>query len=122
MQRFIRSAATLAAIALVLACTGCRTRLGDMSVVSTRHANLENIDLSTLPEARTAVGKSSRPVFLLIPLGFPNLEDAIDEALEQGEGDLMIDAVIYAEGWWFLVGQNGIVVEGKVLNNRGTRP
>jgi len=108
-------------LALMLS-SGCTTRLGDMTLVSTRLVSLDRVDVSTLPHGERVTGKSSKPVFLFIPLGFPNLLDAIDEALEKGNGDLMVDVVIRAEGWWFLVGQNGLTVTGTVVNTKGKQP
>ncbi|MBT3285915.1 MAG: hypothetical protein HN849_25320 [Victivallales bacterium] len=104
-------------LALMLS-SGCTTRLGDMTLVSTRPVSLDGVDVSTLPHSERVTGKSSKPVFLFIPLGFPNLLDAIDEALGKGDGDLLVDVVIRAEGWWFLVGQNGLTVTGTVVRTR----
>jgi len=42
--------------------------------------------------------------------------------LGKGDGDLMVDVVIGAEGWWFLVGQNGLTVTGAVVNTKGKHP
>jgi hypothetical protein len=114
--------ALLASLAALLFCTGCRMHLGDMSVASTREIPLRQIDFRKVPAGKKAVGKDSRPVFLFIPLGFPDLTKAIDNALEESGGDILTDVVIHAEGWWFLVGQNGIVVEGTALNTKAARP
>ena len=104
-------------LALMLS-SGCTTRLGDMTLVSTRLVSLDGVDVSALPHSERVTGKSSKPVFLFIPLGFPNLLDAIDEALGKGDGDLLVDVVIRAEGGWFLVGQNGLTVTGTVVRTR----
>ena len=96
--------------------------LGDMSVVSTREVPLQQIDFRKVPAGKKAAGRDSRPVFLFIPIGFPNVEKAIDNALEESGGDIMTDVVIYAEGWWFLVGSNGIAVEGTALNTKAAQP
>lgn len=107
---------------LTLALVGCTTRLGDFTVVSTRNIPLGKADLASLPQVRDVTGKSTKYVFLLVPLGFPHIEDAIDEALDKGNGDLMVDVVIFAEGWWFLVGKNSVCVKGTVVQTQPRQP
>lgn len=108
----------LTAIALMLL-TGCATRLGDMSVISTRNVTLDRVDLDSLPQVKGVTGKDSKFMFLFIPLGFPHLEDAIDDALDKGGGDVMVDAVVHRQGWWFLIGENALKVKGTVVKTRG---
>lgn len=97
---------------------GCSTRMGDLTVVSNRNARLDALDFDSLPVERRVEGRSSRFVFLFIPFGAPSFEEAIDDALERGQGDLMTDVTIHSTSWWFLVGQNGLRVEGDVRNTR----
>jgi hypothetical protein len=112
--------ATLAGV-LVLGTTGCVTRLGDMTVLSTRNVTLSKVDLDRMPQVKGITGRDSKFIILCIPLGIPHLEDAVDEALNKGGGDVMVDAVVHQEGWWFLVGQTALTVKGSVVNTRGTR-
>ncbi|MDY0270036.1 hypothetical protein [Trichloromonas sp.] len=98
---------------------GCSVRLGDLSTISTQNVNLDKIDLDSLPQVKGVTGKDTKFVFLFIPFGVPHLEDAVDDALEKGGGDLITDAVIHARGWWFLIGQNTLEVKGNVVKTRG---
>ena len=41
--------------------------------------------------------------------------------LDQGGGDLMVDATAATTGWWFLVGVQTVQIEGKVVNTKGAR-
>jgi hypothetical protein len=108
------------AVALVLV-TGCSVRLADLTMVSTKNVSLSKVDLDKLPQTQGVIAKDSRMIVLGIPLGFPHLENAVDEALEMGKGDLMTDAVITAKGWSiFLVGQNTLEVKGSVVRTRAT--
>lgn len=88
-------------------------------MISTRNINLDEVDLDKIPQVKNVSGKDTKWTLLFIPLGFPQLEEAIDRALKQGDGDLMTDAAIYTEGWWFIVGQSSIRVEGTVAKTRG---
>lgn len=105
--------------ALALATGGCTTRLGDLTVASTHLAELDRVDLDDLPTKRNVVGEDIKFILLIIPFGTPHLENAVDDALEKGNGDVMTDITIEQVSWWFLVGQTGFRVEGDVVKTRG---
>ena len=108
------------ACALGLALTsGCMTRMADCTVASTKNVKLSKIDLDSLPRTKGVEGKSTQPMFLFIPLsGAPTIKDALDDALTKGDGDLMVDAVFYQGGWWFIFGENVLSVKGEVVKTR----
>lgn len=97
---------------------GCRIRTGDLTIAATQLTELDKIDLDASPVQRGVEGRSSVWIILFFPLGVPNLQSAIDDALDQGGGDLMTDVALYREEWWFLVGQSAIIAEGDVINTR----
>lgn len=105
-------------ILALLVLSSCSVRQADLTAVTTRNVKLDGVNLNSLPGKRIE-GKDSKFVFLFIPIGLPHLEDAVDDALSKGKGDLMLDAVIHTQGWWFLVGQSTIKVKGTVLNTTG---
>ena len=52
---------------------------------------------------------------ITIPLGTPNLKEAVDRAIEKAgpDYDALIDGVIYQKFYWFVVtGKSGFMVEG----------
>ena len=98
--------------------SACTVRLADLSVVATQNVSLDKVDLDSRPQTKGIKGKDSVFVFLFIPFGIPNLEEAIDDALRKGNGDVMIDAVLYSSWWWFLIGQNSLEVKGTVVKTR----
>ncbi len=113
----LRSVRLFASLVCLLAISGCSLRIADMSLISTRNVNLDRVDIDTL-EGTQVEGSDSGWIFLFIPFSFPHLENAIDVALNRAGGDLMTDAVVHASGWWFIVGQQTIRVEGTVVNTR----
>ena len=117
-KRWLPPRLGLFAVVALLA-TGCSLRLGDMSVISNRNVSLEKVDLDALPQTKNVTGKDTKFLFLFIPFGVPHLEDAVDDALNKGDGDVLVDAVIHARNWWFLVGQTGYEVTGTVVKTRG---
>ncbi len=119
-MRTTRILVSAAAAAALLSQTGCAMRQGDMTIVSTRNVNLDRVDLDSMPQVRQVTGETSRPIILFIPLGYPHLEDAIDDALDKGDGDVMTDAVIHTDGYWLLLfGENKIRVKGTVIDTKG---
>jgi len=94
------------------------TRVADMTALSTRNVNLDSCDLDTLQQKKV-VGESSRFILVFIPLGLPHLNEAVDDALDKGHGDLMLDASVYQGGWWFLFGQVKMQVRGNVVKTLG---
>jgi len=100
---------------------GCTTHITDISVVSNKQVELRRVNINRASQHKNVVGQDTKFVFLFIPLGTPTIQQALNDALEKGNGDLMIDASLYYKGWWFLVGQNTIEIKGTVVNTRGAK-
>lgn len=105
----------------VLYMCGCTTHLTDLSMISNKNVNLNKVDIDKLPQKKNVEGEDLKFVFLFIPFGQPTLKGALNDALEKGKGDLMIDASVSTTGWWFLVGQTGLKIKGDVVNTKGSK-
>jgi hypothetical protein len=107
---------------LAFACTllsGCTTRIGDLTFVSTRNIDLSHVTLDVRQGKRVKGNDCKFALLGLIPLGFPTLQSAVDDALDKGQGNVMIDEVTYISNYWFvLVSQQCIRVEGTVLDTQ----
>ena len=119
MKIFINCVLLIVFLICIILNVGCSIRLADLTVTSTRNVSLNRVDLDSLPQTKGIVGKDTKFRFLFIPFGFPHLEDAIDDALDKGDGDVMIDAVLHSKGWWFIIGQDSLEVKGTVVKTRG---
>ena len=109
---------------MALFCTGCGSFVdAECRYLTTRKVG-SNITVPPTAQAPKVEGKSSGFQMLGIPLvplfRFPNLHDAVEEALKQGKGNLLVDATVhrYYQDWslglgLFLV--TGTTVEGKVV-------
>lgn len=99
----------LVMLLLCLLCVGagCTTRVGDFTVMSSKNIYCKNVDITKLPQTRVE-GKDIR--FLGIGADY---KDAVDRALEKGNGNLMIDAVLYVEDYVLF---GGYKVVGTVVN------
>lgn len=96
-------------ILMSLVFAGCSLRLGDFTALSTKNVPLR-YDATSVVE-----GRDCRWNILGIPLGFPNLKEAVDEAID-GRGNALVNEVTYQEGWSaFFVGQACFKVKGEVV-------
>ena len=98
---------------------GCTTRLGDFTVLSTK-----NVDVSGLtPGDRFSGEHCVNYLFSMIPLGEVNWKNAMDQGLERGKGDVMVDIVLTQTMWTipYIWGQQCIVIEGTVSQGASYR-
>ena len=84
---------------LFLAATGCETRVGDFTAISTRTLVAHNLDINKLPRREGCEGKK----MWWFGIG-ANLKEPLELALKSGGGNLMIDAAVYYEDDFFLTG------------------
>lgn len=118
MTRSSRARLRLGAALLVAAFVcGCSQRVADLTLISTKNIDLSNVSLDAR-EGNRVTGKHCVYWPLgLIPFGLPNLEEAIDDALEKGGGNVMVDQVTYQSGLYFIIAsQQCIEAEGTVLS------
>lgn len=100
---------------------GCRTHMTDITMISTKNIDLNKTNIDAAPTKKNVTGKDSVFIFLFIPTGIPTLQGAVNDALKNGNGDLLTNASVYSSGWWFLVGQNSIEITGDVVNTKGAK-
>ncbi|MBW8051198.1 MAG: hypothetical protein FVQ77_12825 [Cytophagales bacterium] len=107
----------LFALILPLLFSNCTTRMVDFTIISTK-----NIDLAkgaTFVRGKNRVeGEDMIHWIIYIPIGKPNIKEAVDEAIESTPGCIaLLDGVLYSRFWWipFIYGQQYYLVEGTPL-------
>ena len=109
---------TIAITVVVL--SGCVNRLGDFTVMSTKNMDIKRT-LHSVDTGKRLTGDDT-VLILLFPWGTPNLEEAIDNAIEKdkravGLSDVTLKSFIYGIGF---LGIAGFEVEGNaVYENTG---
>jgi hypothetical protein len=98
----------VSALIWLLWTVGCTQRIADFTGISTKNIYAKGIDVSALPRVEGVKGRDAR--FLGINA---NIKDALDEALEKGNGNLMIDCAVYI---WEAPFVFGYEVRGTVVN------
>jgi hypothetical protein len=121
-----RGAPALLAPAL-LALAGCTTSgssvsQGEFVAISTRPSVLGYAIDDTMPRTRDVEVVLRSHMILWIPTDTqpPTLEQAIEEALRRGRGDVLVNAVV-DHFWWYVppfYGQEGWRVVGDVVRTR----
>ena len=94
--------------------TGCwNQRLGDFSVISSRNFDL-NSDYVLLEKG--VIGEDTQYIIIFIPTGQINIENAVDDALNRVDGDVMTNATIKLQGFYipYIYGESRYLVEGDV--------
>ena len=108
LKRYVATVTLM--IVLVMAFSSCTTRLLDFTVISSK-----NTDMTVPASAKgdRVEGKDSVPI-ILVPLGTPNLKEAVDRAIESAgpQYDALIDGVLYYKYIYFLFGKAEYIVEG----------
>ena len=102
----------------MLLLTGCSTHLTDLSVISNKNVELGSVNLDKATQVKNVTGEDTKFIFLFFPLGTPQLKEALNDAFRKADGDLMIDASVYHNSWWFLIGQQSIAIQGTVVKTR----
>ncbi|MCD8283436.1 MAG: hypothetical protein LUD52_01735 [Opitutae bacterium] len=106
-------------VACAVALTGCTSHITDLTMITTRDIGQEKISVARSKKQRMVVGESARYVFLIFPIGIPKLNEAVDDALEQGGGDLIVDVGIYRTSWTaIIVSRIAVEVRGTVVNTK----
>lgn len=108
----------------ILFASACSTtyRVADLTVVSTKNIDVNNIDLNKVSQKKNVVGKDSKWFFLVVPVtaANPTIYKAVDNALSKGNGNLMINTVIYGEtSFFFPFIKISYTAKGTIINTNG---
>lgn len=118
----MRSAYLLSAATLVLGflLSGCTVRHGSFTVLSNKLVSTKDFDLSTADRVKGVTGRDTAHMIILFPTNGITLEDAVDDALRKGKGDLLTDAVVHSWSWYipYIYGNMGWEVTGDVVKTR----
>jgi len=118
-MRYLQLLIATAAVALLS--SGCVVNHGDFNVLSNKTIRLSEFELEKADRAKGVVGKDVTHIILFIPTGGdPRFEEAMDDALEKGGGDVITDASVKQWFWYipYIYGQSGWSVKGDVVKTR----
>lgn len=103
-------------IALLLT-SGCVSKYTHMGLVIPENTKFSYEALNSAGVVKNVTGSDSKPILLFIPLGHPNFETAVNNALKNGHGNVLVNAKVKnASEWYVLFGSNTIEITGDVVN------
>ncbi len=93
----------------------CSTRYGMLTIATTKNVNINMQEFEKIAEGVT--GESKKPIIIVIPTGTPSIEDAIEDALRKGKGEIMQNVVIYYKWFYipYIYGEYKFEVRGDVF-------
>lgn len=105
------------ALLLVVTLSGCAARMGDLTIASTKNIDLSDTHLY-VRDGKRAEGEDCVYYPLgIFPLGLPNLQDAVEDALNNGHGNVIVNEVTHKTYVYFILASRiCIKVDGTVLN------
>lgn len=109
-----KTALLLCAAVFVLLNSACTHRLTDFTIISTKNVPI-GAHSAAIKKGDTRVkAKDVAHMVLFLPLGMPNMKEAIDKAIEKHPGAIgLVDGVVKQHNWTCLLyGQNSYIVEG----------
>ncbi len=101
--------------------SGCSVYHGDFTVASNKLINTSKFSLDGAPVVKNVEGKDVSHTICIIPTKMSvTIEQAMDNALEKGNGDVMTDVSIRYWSWYipYIYGQTGYSVKGDVVKTR----
>ena len=101
------------AISLMLV-TGCVHRIGDFTVASSKNMDIKRTTYR-VDESERLTAQDTSHIILFIPTGQPNMEEAMDNAIEQRAGAVGLSNVTVKSGFWwipYIYGQSWFEIEG----------
>ena len=106
---------------LLVMLPACSVRHGDFTVLSSKLVRLSDFELSKADRVKDVEGRDVSHIIVFVPLkSNPSLDDAINDALEKADGDVMTDVVVNYWYWYipYIYGQQGWRVRGDVVKTR----
>lgn len=89
--------AAMSIITLLL--ISCVVRHGNLALVGTEEIDLNMKEVEKVKD--DVKGRSTSAVIIFVPTGRPSIGEAVTEALEKADGDIMTDVEIYFK-WWMI--------------------
>jgi len=105
--------------------SGCVTRIGDFTVLSTKNMDFNNKEGFVTQVGRRVSGSDTRHYVLILPVtGSADVKNAADEAIQRVPGAVgLSNVVLYRTGLWLILyNYGGYRVEGDPVYPKNALP
>jgi hypothetical protein len=94
--------------------SSCSQRIGDFTLLSTKNAEIGQKYVRVSNQEKV-VGIDSKPIIVIIPMGTPNIKEAVDRALEKYGAQVLTNVVVYYDYYYipYIYGEMKYRVEGE---------
>lgn len=103
----------------ILAVEGCTWR-NDFTALSTKNVNLDDVNIDKSKSKGRVEGRSCHRTMIIFPMDFqtPDADDAVDEALESADAQVLLDAVLQFESFYIplIYGRTCYFAEGNAYD------
>lgn len=104
-------------LSLFLFLSACTSYIADVTAISTREVNPNEVNLNDLPTVTNIEGQHKAVTTIFNFWNHVNLSKAVDDALSKGNGDLLINGQITLKRFFIVVGFiNTLKIKGDVVN------
>lgn len=96
---------------------GCQQKEGDFTVLSTRSINQAHFSTEGVQKPVAVVGVVSKRNIILPAFSAPNLDEAIEQALQSNDAQLLTNATVYYKHWDIphIMGEQKFEVRGNAV-------
>lgn len=98
----------------------CTINHGDYTVLSNKIVNTKDFDMGIIKRQRNIKGEDVAHIIIAIPTGAPKLSEALNNAFEKTDTDIMTDVTVKSWYWYipYVYGQGGWSVSGDAVKTR----
>ena len=125
MEKRMRNSVMAAACVCACLLSGCVSRVGDFTVLSTKNMDFNNREGFETRVGQRTVGQDKQHFVLIFPVsGSASVKEAADAAMHRVPGAVgLSNVVLYKTGYWLLLyGNSGFRVEGDPVFPKNAKP
>ncbi len=107
-------------VASLVLLSACTVNHGDFTVLSNKIVSTQNFDIEKSQRIRNVEGVDMAHMIILFPTGAPKVEEALNNAFQKTDTDVMTDVTIKSWFWWipYIYGNMGWKVTGDAIKTR----
>jgi len=100
--------------------SACTVNHGDFTVLTNKIVSTSDFDLGSGARIHHVNGDDTTHIIFLIPIGIPKLSEALNDAFEKADADVMTDVTVRSGYFWipYIYGQQWWSVDGDAIKTR----
>ena len=108
-------------LALTIMLSACTVTHGTFTVMSNKIVNVKNFDIEKAQKFKHVTGTNMEHIIIFIPTGEPSITNALNDAFEKTDTDVMTDVTLKSWSWYipYIYGNAGWEVTGDAVKTRG---